>query len=442
MTTPLTDEDRSLRSSFNTIFPGEKKSPLSRALAHGDTENAEVIIEEIRERLFTKRYGPAGPWDDMTLIPRRTLKSLFPSMVPDEVWLQEGFSLAELWQIKVLENRPFNDDEFLSLDPKIQKLVYRTAHAYNRLECVIRLNRLVSWPPASPPHSLSVISEQMDLETMQVTVTVYLQNLRKESRLLTYDEFSPTQLNPGKGDKKLVRNPQGQIWRKKDGIGRILGRDYMERTIQSLSLKHMKVPQKIVVLKKEVSDLSFSTPIVHRPPFAEFNIEGLEVWAQEITPVQRLLSRQELEEFFTLCKATNYLDFWPANIVIADDGVYFIDTEYSAFKGMIQEWNKVYRFEHLVKQEDLAWFKKTVEDNITYESDRFSKHRSGLIEPRDTEEFYTELKLFKKQVKEGTPLNPDSLKRAKRLKEVVKRGMLVVFHRPKMFTLSISSIVP
>lgn len=85
--------------------------------------------------------------------------------------------------------------------------------------------------------------------------------------------------------------------------------------------------------------------------------------SKKIKSVERKLSRDEIDELIQVVATANFLDLWPENIVVAEDGVYFIDTEFKSFAGSIC-WAKLGRFESLVGENDKVYFKEKVEEKM------------------------------------------------------------------------------
>src|SRR5208282_3095234 len=137
---------------YNRHFPADlpKKSALTKALQDGNGKAAQKLIDARGSAEFTEE---------------------------------------ESWQIKVFKNVDFSDEEFRSLPPRTQNLVYRTANYFNKIRLVGRLNTLRKFTADAPIKSPSILSPYMDIATIEQTVGSWLNDLRKQGRLLTEEEF-------------------------------------------------------------------------------------------------------------------------------------------------------------------------------------------------------------------------------------------------------------
>ena len=157
----------------------------------------------------------------------------------------------------------------------------------------------------------------MDVATTHQTISAYLVRLRQEGRLLTENEFQEVQSN--------------SAWCNKGNFTRILGRDYILDLIKELNLKHIKVPEKKAVIDSNKETLSFEVSQYGSQNLVFMSSEAICIYAQEIQTTSRFVSREEMTELFTIIEAANFSDLWDVNFIVAEDGIYFIDTEIKSF---------------------------------------------------------------------------------------------------------------
>lgn len=292
-----------------------QKSPLTLALQTGKSQEAQKLIE---------------------------------SMIEQNI----AFNKAEFWQIRSFKNLDFKNEDFLALDLHVKNLIFRTANNFNNIPFVIRLNNLGMNVPGISVRGPNIISESMDIASVHRTISELLTQLRKDKRLLTKTEF--------KNQKKDCS------WLRKGKFTRILGCDYVSRLSQKLNLKHIKVPEKKIIIEPEVQDtLSFQ---IHQDGTGLFHIlsDDISIYAQKIKQSERLLSRDEIVELFAIIEASNFVDLWDHNFIVGDDGIYFIDTEFKSFSGNIQ-WDKMHRLSCYISEEDSSWFEQLINKKIEEE---------------------------------------------------------------------------
>lgn len=176
----------------------------------------------------------------------------------------------------------------------------------------------------------TIISNFMDIATKHDIILHFLKELRKSNRLLTMREFRSL---PSKG------------WVKKDQLNRILGCDHLMQKIRENNLKHIKVPLKVAVVKQTKSLKVSGWHYIDN--LYDIQSDQIRIYAERITSVDRKLSREEIDEIIQVIATSQFADLWPSNIVLADDGIYFIDTEFKSFTGSLC-WANMERFESLV----------------------------------------------------------------------------------------------
>lgn len=312
----MIDPNSKLKEYYNCCFPQDKahKTPLSKALAKGDEKVAQELISSMEK---------------------------------------EGVECTqqERWQIKVL-NLDFNDMDFLALTPQMQSLIYRTANNFNNIPLVTRLNALGNYNIADVfPKGPCIISLRMDIASINQILFEFLVKLRQENRLVTENEFQDLQ--------------QNQSWIKKGKkIPRILGCDYISQLTEKLNLKHIKVPEKKGVISSNTETLSIEIEEHgNNGLLVDAYAKDITIYAQKIQKTNRLLSREEISELFIIIEAANFTDLWDHNFIVAEDGIYFIDTEIKSFDHSIC-WNKMERLKCFMSEEDQEWFFQQIEQRI------------------------------------------------------------------------------
>lgn len=208
------------------------------------------------------------------------------------------------------------------LSKEDQEIVYRLANTYTQLSLVktmrtLGFNREGELLVHEGP---SIFPSNMDALEMNDRLHEFLNNLRSQKLLLTESEYS-----------KLG----GHYMKKGNDIGRILGRDYIEKKALELGLKHVKVPKKIMVVEDcEKVNLQIdeygSIAVSFDSESYEFNTK-VTVYAEQIYKRSKPITSEEVKELLMLFEATGFSDINWNNIIVAEDGVYVIDTEFTNF---------------------------------------------------------------------------------------------------------------
>lgn len=263
------------------------------------------------------------------------------------------FTELELWQIKAFKNLAFKDENFLSLQPEMKALIYRTANNFNNIPFVSRLNSLGMTTPSRSIKAPGILSEFMDVASIHQTILKYLKQLRQEGKLLTRPEFE---------------QQKSASWRKKSNFTRILGSNYLSQLIDKLGLKYIKVPEKKVVIESIDQELSFTVAPYQEDLMAIYS-NGTSIYAQEIQSTERFLTREEINELFILIEASNYIDLWAHNFIVGTNEIYFIDTEFKSFSGEII-WSKMRRLERLISSENREWFVQMFNEKMDFQPNK------------------------------------------------------------------------
>ena len=206
-------------------------------------------------------------------------------------------------------------EELESLFRKDQDIAYRLANIHSKLDAV-RIMRTLGFGRSKEllmREGPSIFGCNMDALEMHERLKSFLTDLRSRELLLTRSEFNQF-------------SEQNYIQKTRD-VGRILGRDYIERKAHELKLEHVKVPKKLMVVDDQAY-LNFQTSasLDLKPCFG-----GITVYAERIQSSNRKITPAEVSELLRLFEATGSSDITWSNIIVAEDGVYIINTEFANF---------------------------------------------------------------------------------------------------------------
>ncbi|KIC77026.1 hypothetical protein DB41_DL00040 [Neochlamydia sp. TUME1] len=248
---------------------------------------------------------------------------------PEEVWIRRAFQ----------NDSSFSEEEFINLEEELKIKVFFVANAFANEDIVKKLKPLgmdtvpLFWPGPS------ILANNMDIITTKNIVEGFLKGLRKGGLLLTAEEFN--KLDKSKYISKI------------DQIGRIQGKNFIENLVQENGLKYIKVPKKIAVINEGVKSISFSVASSLELIPQE---DQLTIYAERVKPVSRKLSLEEAIEFMIILEKTGYNDFFGRNFFFAEDGIYFIDTEYKDFVPTRPQWGSIKTIKNLVDPKDAEEF--------------------------------------------------------------------------------------
>lgn len=195
------------------------------------------------------------------------------------------------------------------------------------------------------PLGPSIFRHSMSNEEIQQIGLEFFEDLRKSGRLVTKQEFVDQ------------NHPEGAYWKKGNDLGRIQGANYIKRIADELGLKHIKVPKKIAVLNEGMASIQATVT-----PFnLELSSKQVTIFAENITPLKRGTTREEVTEFLKILEATGFGDFLGNNFMLGrnsqgEEGIYFIDTEYMNFRHFpFLENNVSGAIGKMVQKKDLDW---------------------------------------------------------------------------------------
>lgn len=227
-------------------------------------------------------------------------------LLPRELLFKKvAFSEGEV-TLEELQNLPLEDHE----------IVFRLANIYSQLN-VVQTMRTLGFDRRDElimREGPAFFGCNMDALEMHERLEGFLTYLRSQKLLLTQSEFD--------------RLPEENYIDKGGDIGRILGRNYIEKKASELGLKHVKVPKKIMVIVDGNTSLKLhidATLDIIAPS------GGITVYAEMIRKANRSITSEEVSELLRLFEATGFSDIHWGNMIVAEDGIYIIDTEFTNF---------------------------------------------------------------------------------------------------------------
>ncbi len=150
----------------------------------------------------------------------------------------------------------------------------------------------------------------------------------------------------------MCQTQEKQYIRKEHQIGRIQGKNFIEKLVKENDLKHIKVPKKIAVINQDTISFRVATNLELIP-----KVDQLTIYAERIEPLKRKLSLQEAIEFMTVLEKTGYSDFVAfQNFFFAKDGIYFIDTEFKDFSLTEIQFNAIQSIKNFLDPKDVKNF--------------------------------------------------------------------------------------
>lgn len=206
-------------------------------------------------------------------------------------------------------------EQLRALNERDQRIAFQLANMYTHFTVIqsFRPLGLGRQEPLLRSEGPSIFAYNMDALEMHEHLRAFLKGLRSKGLLLKNSEFTKPQR------EKHIR--------KERDIGRILGRDYIENKARELGLKHVKVPKKIIVMDDDAPLGLVLDPNLGIRVYSQ----NAKIYAQRINASDRAIRLEEVTELLRLFEATGYSDIHWGNIIIGEDGVYIIDTEFTNF---------------------------------------------------------------------------------------------------------------
>jgi hypothetical protein len=277
---------------------------------------------------------------------------------------QQPLTIEEQWYMRAIEgDLSITQAEYSSLSSQLQEEVFEIANKCRHIELVQKLRNFGARisPSLAMPKVGPALSRSMDIVEITETMTTYIDQLAQSGRLFTPDGFAQFSL--------------GKKFRKKDrAFQRLLGHEHLQKVIDQLGVSSVKVPMKVGVATGNSINMIFRverfcyfgaelTPMMY--PVVEEEADdskqdlSFEVYAEEIVPCKRKITRQEMEELLKVIIASNFSDLFYKNFIITKEAIYIIDTEVKSFMNEINP-KKLLLLIDFLNSEDHEWFKEIV----------------------------------------------------------------------------------
>lgn len=268
-------------------------------------------------------------------------KQLIP-LTPEELWY---FQMAT-----ATDNTSFNLEDFKKLPEETKIALYHIANRFGNLDVVVQLRKCGMGEDYRYYPGPRLIAPNMGFFPVQIELNNFLKELRRKKLLLTQTEFKEL------GPQKYIK--------KENDFGRILGRDFVSQIAASNNLKFIKAPKKLAVLTEGATSVSFKIDQMDCPqPAISFKNPSaitcaMTIYAERIEPKKRKLTLQEGIEFMIALEKTGYQDFMGQNFIFAEDGIYFIDTEFKDFNPLKPRWGAIEDIKEILNPDDVPAFEK------------------------------------------------------------------------------------
>lgn len=285
----------------------------------------------------------------------------------------ENWSTEPKWIRRAfLSDLSFSYDDFNNLDSQLKNKMYEVANMYNYFALVDKLNGFGMEVPEKDlvykegPYEL--LAYNMDSVRVRNVLFEFVKQLRSDGLLLYKNEYD---------NEKF-----GGI-NKSNDFSRLLGKRYVDRIINELKIKHIKTPIKIIVLEKETNCLTIDAYCI------SFRLENdITVYAKYIKSVERNISREEFEELILLMERVCYHDIRQDQFIIAEDGIYFIDTEAGPFCYK-PNYSQMFYLVGMLDEIDYGWGKAFIQSR--YENYREKKTKCDVKKIKKVNPFYINL---------------------------------------------------
>ena len=321
-----------LQTLFNFHVPSSKTNEtlFTKWVVRGGAELIQCMLKmdptcidqtKTQQISFVRRVLHFGWASGKTLLLKEAMQARNIPLSENDVWVERIHQ----------GDASFKDEEFSSLDFAFQKELYFTAYACNHIELVNRMNRLGMKRQPVLPRRPTPLRANMDLIEQRKAVESCLLELRAKKRILLPEE-APHNL------KAFHSNL--------DDFSRVLGAAFAKETIQRLDLKRIDVAETFAVLKPGTSSVR-----IHRESGTLIQSADMDIYAEKIVEVDRLVSLEEAYELLDAIEATGFIDTHRKNFMVTKDKIYFIDLESRNF-GEYPVYSFMKDLLSLVKPED------------------------------------------------------------------------------------------
>lgn len=214
---------------------------------------------------------------------------------------------------KAYKGNLFVEGRFGELDATLQKDIYRCANLYMHENLVAQLNGLQKREKQEWlfPLGNSILASNMDVIQIRKMLQDFLGNLKSQGILVSKQEAVPDQIAI------------------KTEFGELIYQNYAEQIIQKLQLKHIKIGKSCAIARHS-SSIQINIQAIKSKDqdnmdsslsYIEITCKDLQVLKEEIQPVERKLSREEIEELNKFYEETGFIPD-ESNTTIARDGIY------------------------------------------------------------------------------------------------------------------------
>ena len=197
-------------------------------------------------------------------------------------------SQEDQWMKKALKaDYKFSDKEFAQLPQELKSKFFYCANAMGVKPLVRRLRSLgMKKVPLKIPGPPSTFAFNTDIIRTRILMRKFLKDLRKQGALLTEKEFN--------------RLDRTQYVEKSNQIGRIQGKNFIEKLVKENGFQHIKVPKKMMVMYGNPDSLSLYIHYTGELLPNTTDHEYIKVYAERIEPVDRKLSLEEAIEWMIM----------------------------------------------------------------------------------------------------------------------------------------------
>jgi hypothetical protein len=374
----------------------EGETLFTRLFDRKDTVNRAAVIDFILDLDSTViqqlEGGPGSLFVQMALEGAKTEAiCLLKAMRGEKVEL----SSLETWIAKVVDGHPLDRTEFglLGINDK-QKVVF-AAHRWDRRATLKSLGKLDIQLARKPRPGHKIFSKNMDIITAEAQIQQFFRRLEAEGALC-----------------------QEEVWKGEDSskydvreidIGSIQGKQFLGVLSNEYSCSTIKFAKEVLVLSQGVTSIILSASKNFELTPKEDVFKGQ--YIEKIAVANRQISLQEAYQLLGLLAAARY-PFFREEISIAEDGIYFLHTQYQAFRPKVfaQSFESLKGIQDLLKEEDKAQFLSGYDSLIGVSSSSqykyleekqknrslFGKdHFTNLVKAYNSHEFVVQLPLSK-----------------------------------------------
>lgn len=254
---------------------------------------------------------------------------------------QIAFSPELVWIKRAITNDTnFTQKEFSELSDQQKQQLYFIANAFLHEQFVTKLDAFgMHQKPLFFPGAY-IFAANMNFLAVKKTMHDFLVTLKQQNLLMSASQFA--------------KEDQAKYMSKGDNLGRLFGRNFVEKLAKEHGCKYIKAPKKIVVVDKDKQaiDLRLSN--------LDLISRDITVYAEKVEYVERNFKLEEALEFALMIEKTGYNDFAGQNFIVAKDGIYFIDTELKDFAPHKPNFSAIFSLQEQLEPQDVEPFLKVV----------------------------------------------------------------------------------